>query len=71
MNPASPPATGARWDRVADTGPPSYGGPGRSLGAGIPFLAGVANGPVQLGDPEVIEAPGVTHLRYRVRRASA
>lgn len=40
------------------------------LGAGIPFLAGIANGPVQLEDPEVIEAPGITHLRYRVRRAT-
>jgi dihydrofolate reductase len=38
------------------------------LGEGIPFFAGVANGPVRFEDPEVIEAPGVTHLRYRVRR---
>jgi dihydrofolate reductase len=38
------------------------------LGRGIPFLAGVANAPVRFEDPEVIEAPGVTHLRYRVRR---
>ena len=37
------------------------------LGRGIPFLAGVANAPVRFADPEVIEAPGVTHLRYRVR----
>ena len=38
------------------------------LGEGIPFLAGVANAPVRFEDPEVVEATGVTHLRYRVRR---
>ncbi|MEY2443153.1 MAG: hypothetical protein QOJ46_2579 [bacterium] len=38
------------------------------LGEGIPFLAGIAHGPVQLEDPEVTEAAGVTHLRYRVLR---
>jgi dihydrofolate reductase len=38
------------------------------LGSGIPFLAGISNGPVRLEDPEVTEAEGVTHLRYRVRR---
>lgn len=38
------------------------------LGEGIPFLAGIANGPVRFEDPEVIEAPGVTHMRYRVAR---
>jgi dihydrofolate reductase len=37
------------------------------LGTGIPFLSGVANAPVRLEDPEVTEAAGVTHLRYRVR----
>jgi dihydrofolate reductase len=36
------------------------------LGAGVPFLAGART--ARLEDPEVIEAPGVTHLRYRVRR---
>jgi dihydrofolate reductase len=36
------------------------------LGAGVPFFAG-AKGPVRLADPEIVEAPGVTHLRYRVR----
>jgi dihydrofolate reductase len=41
------------------------------LGEGIPFLAGIANGPVRLEDPEVTQAAGVTHLRYRVRRAPA
>ena len=35
---------------------------------GIPFLAGIRNGPVRLEDPEVTEAAGVTHLRYRVKR---
>lgn len=40
------------------------------LGDGIPFLAGITNGPVRLEDPEVVEAEGVTHLRYRVRRSS-
>jgi dihydrofolate reductase len=38
------------------------------LGEGIPFFAGIRNGPARLEDPEVVEAPGVTHLRYRVRR---
>jgi dihydrofolate reductase len=37
------------------------------LGDGIPFFAG-ARGPVRLGDPEVVAAPGVTHMRYRVAR---
>jgi dihydrofolate reductase len=37
------------------------------LGEGIPFLAG-ARGPVRFEDPEVVEAPGVVHMRYRVRR---
>jgi dihydrofolate reductase len=37
------------------------------LGQGIPFLAGTGNAPVRLEDPDVVEAPGVTHLRYRVR----
>jgi dihydrofolate reductase len=40
------------------------------LGRGIPFLAGIERGPVRLEDPEVVAAPGVTHLRYRVRRAA-
>jgi dihydrofolate reductase len=38
------------------------------MGEGIPFFAGTAGAPYRLEDPEVIEAPGVTHLRYRVRR---
>jgi dihydrofolate reductase len=38
------------------------------LGEGLPFFAGIENGPARLEDPEVVEAPGVTHLRYRVRR---
>ncbi len=37
------------------------------LGKGIPFLAG-ARGTTRLEDPEITPAPGVTHLRYRVRR---
>jgi dihydrofolate reductase len=41
------------------------------LGAGIPFLAGATSAPVRLEDPEVVEAAGVTHLRYRVRRPGA
>jgi dihydrofolate reductase len=36
------------------------------LGDGIPWFAGTANAPWRLSDPEVVEAPGVTHLRYRV-----
>jgi dihydrofolate reductase len=38
-----------------------------AIGAGVPFLAGIA-GSVRFEDPEVIEAPGVTHLRYRVKK---
>jgi hypothetical protein len=37
------------------------------FGEGIPFFDGVA-GMVDLEGPEVIEATGVTHLRYRVAR---
>ncbi len=39
-----------------------------ALGKGVPLLAGLRSGPVRFEDPEVIEARGVTHLRYRVRR---
>lgn len=39
------------------------------LSSGIPFLAG-SDGPVRLHDPEVLQAQGVTHLRYRVRRTT-
>ena len=35
--------------------------------AGVPFLAGIDT-TVRFEEPEVIEAPGVTHLRYRVRK---
>jgi dihydrofolate reductase len=35
------------------------------MGDGIPFFAG-AHGPVRLEDPEIVAAPGVTHLRFRV-----
>jgi dihydrofolate reductase len=38
------------------------------LGAGKPFLAGIARAPVALEDPEVVQGAGVTHLYYRVRR---
>ncbi|MBB5783394.1 dihydrofolate reductase family protein [Nonomuraea jabiensis] len=34
------------------------------LGKGIPFFAGLAEAPVELGTPTVIEGKGVTHLRY-------
>jgi dihydrofolate reductase len=37
------------------------------LGEGLPFLAG-ARETVRLDDPEITPAPGVTHLRFRVRR---
>jgi dihydrofolate reductase len=37
------------------------------LGEGIPFLGGAKSAPVRFEDPEIIEATGVTHLRYRVR----
>jgi dihydrofolate reductase len=38
-----------------------------AIGSGVPFLGGIADS-VRFEDPEVIEAPGVTHLRYRVRK---
>jgi len=38
-----------------------------AIGAGVPFLAGIDT-TVRFEEPEVIEAPGVTHLRYRVRK---
>ena len=37
------------------------------LGDGIPWPGGT-RGPVRLSDPEVVEDPGVTHLRYLVRK---
>ncbi len=36
------------------------------LGEGIPWFAGTGNAPWRLSDPEIVAAPGVTHLRYRV-----
>lgn len=36
------------------------------LGEGVPFFARLARAPVELGTPTVIEARGVTHLRYPV-----
>jgi dihydrofolate reductase len=36
------------------------------MGDGIPWFAGTANAPWRLSDPEVVQAPGVTHLHYRV-----
>jgi dihydrofolate reductase len=38
------------------------------LGEGIPFFAGLKKIPVELDTPSVVEAKGVTHLRYQVRR---
>ncbi len=35
-------------------------------GEGIPWFAGTGNAPWRLSDPEVVQAPGVTHLHYRV-----
>ena len=36
------------------------------LGAGVPFFANLADTPVRLADPEIIESKGVTHLTYNV-----
>jgi dihydrofolate reductase len=36
------------------------------LGAGVPFFANLADAPVRLSDPEVVESKGVTHLTYTV-----
>jgi hypothetical protein len=36
------------------------------LGAGVPFFANLADAPVRLSDPEVVESKDVTHLTYTV-----
>ena len=36
------------------------------LGAGVPFFANLADTPVRLSDPEVVESTGVTHLTFTV-----
>jgi dihydrofolate reductase len=38
------------------------------LGGGVPLFGALAHAPVLLDGPQVVEADGVTHLRYRVRR---
>jgi dihydrofolate reductase len=40
------------------------------LGGGTPFFDHVANAPVELEGPEILEGKDVTHLRYRVVRRS-
>jgi hypothetical protein len=36
------------------------------LGAGVLFFANLADAPVRLSDPEVVESKGVTRLTYTV-----
>ena len=36
------------------------------LGEGVAFFANIANTPVRLDGPEIIESKGVTHLTYTV-----
>jgi dihydrofolate reductase len=36
------------------------------LGDGVPFFANLENTPLQLADPQVVDAKGVTHLYYAV-----
>jgi dihydrofolate reductase len=36
------------------------------LGEGVPMFGKVADAPVRLSNPAVIEGDGVTHLRYEV-----
>ena len=36
------------------------------LGAGVPFFANLADTPVRLSDPDVVESTGVTHLTFTV-----
>lgn len=38
------------------------------LGSGVPMFDHVVEAPAVLGDPEVVQGVGVTHLRYAVRR---
>jgi len=39
------------------------------LGDGIPWFAGISEGPVALEGPHIVAGNGVTHLRYRVPKA--
>jgi dihydrofolate reductase len=39
------------------------------LGDGLKLIDGLANAPVTLADPEVVQGEGVTHLSYRVTYA--
>jgi dihydrofolate reductase len=38
------------------------------LGEGVPYFAGLEDAPVKLGQPQVVEGKGVTHLFYEVER---
>jgi dihydrofolate reductase len=38
------------------------------LGSGVPFFAGLAGGPYELGDPTIVAGDGVTHMTYEVKR---
>ena len=38
------------------------------LGGGIPLFANVAETPIRLSGPDIVEGDGVTHLNYRVER---
>lgn len=38
------------------------------LGAGVPYFSGLEGAPVKLGQPQVVEGKGVTHLYYEVER---
>ena len=39
------------------------------LGSGTPFFSGLADTPVRLGTPTVVEGAAVTHLHYRIEKA--
>ncbi|HEX3591814.1 MAG TPA: dihydrofolate reductase family protein [Pseudonocardiaceae bacterium] len=41
------------------------------LGGGVPFFAQLADAPISLDGPDVVEDTAVTHLHYRVRRAGS
>ena len=38
------------------------------IGEGVPYFAGLETTPVKLGQPQVVEGKGVTHIYYEVER---
>jgi hypothetical protein len=51
----------------AAAGPHGHGDPAGLLGGGTRLVDGLAEAPVTLGTPRVVESAGVTHLYFPVR----